>query len=41
MRLEFGMSFADIAAETGATQGAARIMVWRALQSMAQAVIHD
>ena len=41
MRLEFGMSFADIAAETGATQGAARIMVWRALQEMAQTVIHD
>ena len=41
MRLEFGMSFADIAAETGATQGAARIMVWRALQQMAQSVIHD
>ena len=41
MRLEFGMSFADIAAETGATQGAARIMVWRALQAMAQTVIHD
>jgi RNA polymerase sigma-70 factor (ECF subfamily) len=41
MRMEFGMSFADIAGETGATQGAARIMVWRALQAMAQTVIHD
>jgi len=41
MRLEFGMSFADIAAETGSTQGAARIMVWRALQEMARSVLDE
>jgi len=41
MRLEFGMSFADIAAETGSSQGAARIMVWRALQEMARSVLDE
>jgi RNA polymerase sigma-70 factor (ECF subfamily) len=41
MRLEFGLSYADIAAETGGTAGAARIMVMRALQSMARGVLDD
>ncbi len=41
MRLEFGLSFADIASETGASAGAVRVMVWRALQRMAQAAVDE
>jgi RNA polymerase sigma factor (sigma-70 family) len=41
MRMEFGLSYADIAAETGGTAGAARVMVMRALQHMARGVLDD
>lgn len=41
MRMEFGLSYADIAAETGGTAGATRVMVMRALQRLAQGALDD
>jgi RNA polymerase sigma-70 factor (ECF subfamily) len=41
LRIEFGMSYQEIAAEIGGTPDAARMTIARALRSMAEALAHE